>query len=510
MNEESTTGNLIDPRQNVTQIPSGHPSVIAAKLVIVQSFDDTFWRGNGLTVPYVSDKVCFRSAIRSIMGDDIPNDAIEQLRQDLERGSFQSPTYEFHDKLPRGSFGFYHDGTIGLSERLIKEARTEPVSRWMLLLVVLEEFGHHIDHMLRTYYSSVGGDAPGDEGTFFAADFVHHGDLLESDFDYGTFTFRRYGPGRSQDEDVVFSIRTAEIDRETRMQYLLRVADPEDDKGTVTLKNGTQVQVEFFAIRGAGAVHEHITKAAAKDVGLSYDDRLDEGCAWPDVPCDDPNSVETCYLKTWKNEHKEGTLAFRSHHGDRQFWHSMCPTGGLSNRQVLDKIIGQTREWYEKATRDHAKGLFHLGKLLHMLQDSYSRSHTWRVEKDDPKTGAKKGQVLTFQDYNAQNSKKHATADKPSSGKKWSDVPGVDKALTVCKAIMKFYKEDAEAERYLEKKQKELNDLFGGPPPKPLQLSVNLPGPFERVEKYLRKDVYPFAPGAAEKKAGGTHPDYAA
>lgn len=509
MSDGSTTGILFDPRQNAAQIPSGQVADVTARLVTVKCFDDTFWRGNGLTVPYVSDRICFRTAIRSVMGDDIPNDAIEQLRQDLVNGSFQAPTYEFHDDLPRGTFGFYHNGTIGLSELLIKEARTEPTGRWLLLLVALEEFGHHLDHRLRTHYSSVGGDAPGDEGTFFAADFVHHGDLLDTDFDYGKFTFRRYTPSGPQDEDVVFSIKSTEIDRETRMKYLLRVDDPEDDKGTITLKDGTQIQAEFFAIRGAGAVHEDITKAAAKDVGLPWDYRLDEGCAWPDVPCANPDSVETCYVKTWLNMEKEGTLAFRSHHGDLQYWHSMCPTGGLNNRQVLDKIISQTKQWYEKATRDEANGLFHLGKLMHMLQDSFSRSHTWRVEREDPKTGAKIGQVLTFQDYNAQNSKRHATADKPASGEKWSDVPGADKAFEACKTMMKFYKEDAEAEKHVKKAKEGVGDLFGGSSPKSPKISFDLPDPFDRIEKYLREDVYSFAPGAAEKKAGGTHPDYA-
>ncbi len=44
-----------------------------------------------------------------------------------------------------------------------------------------------------------------------------------------------------------------------------------------------------------------------------------------------------------------------------------------------------------------------LGKLLHTIQDSYSRSH---VSRDSS------GQVTMFQDYTVQSGKKHGGADK--------------------------------------------------------------------------------------------------
>ena len=446
----------------------------------VVSVEDTFWQGTKPVIPYLSNEIHFRIGAWSIFGEHVPADAIEKMRQDFNKGTFPAPKYQFRQNLPENTYGYYHDGTITLSEPLIKDAIKDPEKRWLLLLVMLEEFGHHMDHLLRNTYSSVGGDAPGDEGTHFAADFIHFNRLVDVDFEYATFHFAQIEDGvTKQTSKKTYLIMKSEIDRETRVRYILMIDSPSDDHGTVKLKNGAKVEVEFFAIRGAGAVHEDITRAAAKEVKVTYDKRLDEGCAWPDVPCKNVDSVETCYYKAWRNIKKKGTLANRSHYGDLQFWHSMCPTGKPTNRQVLEKIIEQAEEWYEKGLKDAKNGLFHIGKLLHLLEDSYSRSHTWRVDKDDKDpTGKKKNQVLTFQDYNAQDPAKHEKADKSPSGAwgHWKTVPGALDAFETAKKILQFHKDKK--------------------PFKP------------EVEKYLRETTYPFAPGVAGKPSGGSRPDY--
>jgi hypothetical protein len=241
-------------------------------------------------------------------------------------------------------------------------------------------------------------------------------------------------------------------------------------------QEGSNVEVEHFAISrkpvagiaaalspAAGlylvasdeAVHEDITKTAARFAGLPYDNRLENGCRWPDVPCSkknkegvekpDEDSVATSYdnfLKYLATK-KSGTLAYRSHQGDLQFWHSMALSGSGTNQQVRDKILNQIGVWYEKGRLDVKNGLFHVGRALHTIQDSFSRSHTWRAEgnQNDPPVDIPyrkplKGEILSFQDYNIQNHETHRKYDVKSA-------PGYDDALAVSIVMLKFLKKKA-------------------------------------------------------------------
>jgi len=66
----------------------------------------------------------------------------------------------------------------------------------------------------------------------------------------------------------------------------------------------------------------------------------------------------------------------------------------------------------EKANKNKAKqlnlyhyyGLFHIGKILHMIQDSYSPSH---VDREDST-----GDILQIQSYTEQDEHKHGEPDK--------------------------------------------------------------------------------------------------
>ncbi len=433
---------------------------------MVNAVDDHFWGRFGL--PYLKrNRSEFDDGVWSIFGDDIPKEAIDRLWTATREGTFPRPAYEFVPSMPDRAFGYYRNGTIFLLESLILEGLTSPEKRWMLFLVMAEEYGHHIDHVLRTMYSSRGSDAPKDEGTFFAADCVHFHDLLDNGFAYATFTFADKN-GVAKPKTVAYEVSLSDVPRGTRLHALLEIDEPGDDHGTVKLASGQDVEVEFFTIRGAGAAHEKLTKNAALEVHLPYDNRLDEGCAWPDVPCADEESVETCYYKAWREIEKEGTLAFRSHHGDLQYFHCMCPTGNPTNRQVLDSILSKAEAWYERSLALSSggdfkgNGLFHLGKLCHMVQDSFAQSHTWRDEKSK--------KVITFQDYNEQDPKKHSTADSYES-------LGATDAFHATKRLMTFFKER-----------------------KPFR---------PEVEKFLREEVFPFQPGVIDHAAGGTRPEYA-
>lgn len=153
-----------------------------------------------------------------------------------------------------------------------------------------------------------------------------------------------------------------------------------------------------------GKVHENITKEAARRADMSYGNMI-EGVQWPDLPSNDPEKTANP-IKTYFDLKKPDTITNDSHLGKYQFWHSMAPDDGTgrvySNGEVKDIIINQAVEWYEQAqTTGHN---FHLGKILHMVQDSYSHSHVIRDEN---------GKIRNFQSYNEQDGHEHGTVDKP-------------------------------------------------------------------------------------------------
>jgi YD repeat-containing protein len=142
---------------------------------------------------------------------------------------------------------------------------------------------------------------------------------------------------------------------------------------------------------------------------------LRDGSIWPDMPNADPTSIKP----DWRPflgmfARKEiglsidgytNTLVYRSHFGDLQYWHSMSPSSSMTNMEVRERIIGQMLEWYQHASNaeDRTVGLFHIGKILHTVHDSYSPSHT--VRNAD-------GEVQQFQDYRLQDGDLHGQPDK--------------------------------------------------------------------------------------------------
>ncbi|TRX36222.1 hypothetical protein FNW52_09355 [Flavobacterium sp. ZT3R18] len=403
----------------------------------------------------------FIAGIKSIFGDDIKHTSAKKLMLDILNGNLKYPTFKIDKGLSNSQAGYYIKETIYLNEKLILESEKSPKKSWLLFRVMIEEIGHYIDDILRTRYDSIGGDAKGDEGKMFAADFIKFNKLLSKDFEFAHFKIKA-STGKTR--DFIARVNFNEPNRELKSKDLLFVGHDDDDHGVVTLKSGKTIKVEFFKIRGGGAIHEAITKKAAKIAGVLYDFRLDEGSAWPDVPCQNENSIETCYYNTWNNEHTKGTLAFESHHGTKQYWHSMAPTGNNTNKQVVELIIIQAKKWFTKGIETFGdNGLFHIGKILHMVQDSYSLSHVYR-DKDN--------KVVQIQSYEAQDSDKHGEPDKKE------DTKGVKDAETASVWILTLYK--------ISKKEKELKS------------SLLL------LDNYLRTIVYPLAKDRSQIIAGGS------
>ena len=133
----------------------------------------------------------FRDWIWHIFGQDIPLSSIKQLHEDLGNRQFQDarsymqenfnnpPIYidgnlERFQKNTTGPFGgfqilgAYSNESIYVNVELVEAARVDQSQTIVLLAVLVEEFGHHLDYTLRNIYSNIGGDAPLDEGAVFA------------------------------------------------------------------------------------------------------------------------------------------------------------------------------------------------------------------------------------------------------------------------------------------------------------------------------------------------------
>lgn len=131
----------------------------------------------------------------------------------------------------------------------------------------------------------------------------------------------------------------------------------------------------------------------------------------------------------------------------------------------------QAVTWYDESRK--SGDLLSIGKLLHMVQDSYSGSHVVRSKFS--------GGVVNFQSYDKQDADEHAIADKIPDKSTWKDVPGASKALEASTKILELYKSGATS---------------------------------GQLTMYLRKEVYYFANGNIGRSnqdayAGGTAGAYA-
>jgi hypothetical protein len=156
----------------------------------------------------------------------------------------------------------------------------------------------------------------------------------------------------------------------------------------------------------------------------------------------------------------ETVLLYRVHFGDMQFLHSMASRDGEEAQLTKDKIMMWAEFTYRLAIGDIDRGIelrkidiagmetlfknrgwtaqqlftrgdptyrsekdfrdFALGSLLHLIEDSFSLSHTERDEASGAKCEAapelyKPGKVLSFHSYANQDKRKHADADKQSA-----------------------------------------------------------------------------------------------
>ncbi|KPA12312.1 hypothetical protein MHK_007468 [Candidatus Magnetomorum sp. HK-1] len=413
------------------------------------------------SIPYLQSPYFFKKGILLIFGNEIPANEIEKMRHDMINGVFEKPKYEF-DSLGEGKYGYYYNGIITLDKFLVIKAQDNFKYRWALLLVMLEEYGHHIDYILRNKYTSIGGDAKGDEGQIFAGDYIHYNDLLESNLHYATVKLvKKNDAGTRQEHIIEYDILEDNPPKSMRREFIEYSNNRFQDKATIRLKDGTEQEVEFFAIRGLGAMHEEITEKAAQDSGITYDKALEFGCEWPDLPCESQHTVNICYNALIEMKSIKHSKAYKSHYGIYSYWHAMSPGSHMTNQQVKYKMLIQAERWYtdglknkgekpvkyrDGATDFKDRGLFFIGKLLHMIQDSYTQSHAFRDRDGELIKNGIGFKIKLFQGYINQDPKKHELADNGGDPFHCTilSVPGATDALKASTEILKYYKSNTD------------------------------------------------------------------
>ncbi|MFC2173084.1 HET-C-related protein [Acidobacteriota bacterium] len=166
----------------------------------------------------------FWSWVVVIFGSDITLEMTQKLWEELTAGSFPNPPIEIvKSSALRGHQAAYNStrNKIRVASSLIHETLTDNDSSCKLMIALVEEFGHHVDYMLRNVYSSIAGDAPFDEGASFAHSIV----LIE----YDRTESRTYAHLRRGQHNIDLSFEYKELHQAVK-KYLNEKEIREDDK----------------------------------------------------------------------------------------------------------------------------------------------------------------------------------------------------------------------------------------------------------------------------------------
>lgn len=176
----------------------------------------------------------FHLWMMTIFGTDVPLDAYRALHDALKDDSLVPPPIFLvsADRLGNHIAGYNRVTRAVLMDRTLpRAAEDNPEEAWTVAAALVEEFGHHLDILLRNEYSQKGGDAALDEGARFGyALFTRHeGDASTKDF----ADYHRDG------EDV-----TLQLDWTPTDTYVDQLLGPDEQRA-----DDFDVAVEYF---GAG------------------------------------------------------------------------------------------------------------------------------------------------------------------------------------------------------------------------------------------------------------------
>ncbi|MDR1812728.1 MAG: zinc dependent phospholipase C family protein [Candidatus Fibromonas sp.] len=372
--------------------------------------------------------------------------------------------------MEANKLGAYKDKKIYINHRLALDSLRNPESRFILLLTLLHEYGHFLDDILRER-ANIKGDSEGEEGKSFASRFMEYsaGDLFNRDFKFADFVVQD-----AKGEDLRFSLEVSDLSYEDRKAIWCIFEYGENlENGNLELPNDEVIEdVEFLGLlslpnkavnlyNSVNKTHQNLTINAAKLENIEYNDSLTDGSIWPDFPT--VGYLETSTFRTSlilgkiMEDGSKKRLIYKSHYGENQHWHSMCPklTKTPTNAEVRERILYQAEFWYsvaigKKKENKTDESLFEIGKLCHMVQDSFVLAHCWRRYIGDEKFIKEKkiekndnGKIWTFQDYGDQDGDYHALGDCPTQKFDIQTI-GYKSAAEATKQILFRYSEDFE------------------------------------------------------------------
>ncbi|WP_277958161.1 HET-C-related protein [Anaeromyxobacter oryzisoli] len=232
---------------NTPPAPLQQPPMPAAQAVSADALEEEVVVDEKLksTLAYDELRACaqelgevqFLEWLTRLFGADIPEDAYRSLRSALLDGSLPQPEIVLLRGALRGHVAGYdrEKRAIVLKASLVRDAHEDADADWALLFALLEEFGHHVDHLLRNQYSSVGGDARLDEGVRLS--------YALADLGWGNADRRTFATHEAGDGTVELEVAFEGLHRATE-----RFANEEEEK-----EDGSFGSLEFFgAGRGSG------------------------------------------------------------------------------------------------------------------------------------------------------------------------------------------------------------------------------------------------------------------
>jgi hypothetical protein len=218
----------------------------------------------------------FLSKLPTVFGRDVPVEAYRMLRKSLLDKKFSQPAVEIVTAGLVGHVAGYDNTrrTILVDRQLVSTAEKNKEQAATLLIALIEEFGHHVDNVLRTDYSRRSDDGPRDEGAELA--FALCKQWLTTPLPTTFATYSSLGRTRQLSTDVN-TLKNA-IDRH------LTAKEREDDE-----KAGS---MQYF---GAGRGHGKPGKSYGHE---SIEDALQD--FFPD-----PNERRQIYFGNWLRDYSQ-------------------------------------------------------------------------------------------------------------------------------------------------------------------------------------------------------------
>ncbi len=189
-------------------------------------------------------------------------------------------------------------------------------------------------------------------------------------------------------------------------------------------------------------IHEMIIDEAASGLGFNEGNirALKSGVRYNDLPLGVLGAVG--YVSKLADSvvslgGLRGPSMWESHFGKYSFFHAMVGPNDATAADVKSRMMSAAEQWYNSGNLDD------MGKLIHMVSDSYSQAHVLR----------KNGRIAEFFDYGNQDHSEHSRLDKVLE-----DTGPYHDAVAASRRLLQMYQSGAsweEVQRYLDK------DVFG-------------------------------------------------